>query len=321
MFNPIDWLAWVYGRYLKSVHGGKWVGGVFVVLIFAAIGLVIWMRAIDKYDEEHESPKSQAAPRNNPSPQTSAAASQATGVEPTTSQQSHNQQRKQEKKHSRSSYALTATASYGATVTPASVPKPLASSQDNSVHIGKGGKIEQTSKGNCSPNIVGGSNTVNCREPTVQEITVVVGYECQVAMGAKVPESAGYMVASAARVTFRGAPITLALQPVVEVVKDPAKPLTAFVKETFALPSGSIRGQELDALDGISGIDVTMLWPGDSPRDQWCVGSNGAVYLIAVNGNVVIPQTKADHVELPQNGYAKFYSNVSLKSRISAGPQ
>jgi len=39
------------------------------------------------------------------------------------------------------------------------------SSQDNSVHMDKGSKIEQQSGGPCSPNIVGGSNTVNCGPP------------------------------------------------------------------------------------------------------------------------------------------------------------
>jgi pimeloyl-ACP methyl ester carboxylesterase len=43
-------------------------------------------------------------------------------------------------------------------ITP-SVPTPQ---QDNSVHIGEGAQVEQTSKGPCSPNIIGGSNTVNC---------------------------------------------------------------------------------------------------------------------------------------------------------------
>ena len=39
-------------------------------------------------------------------------------------------------------------------------------SQDNSVHIGKGASIEQESHGPCSPNIIGGSNTVNCETTT-----------------------------------------------------------------------------------------------------------------------------------------------------------
>src|SRR5450432_283096 len=36
---------------------------------------------------------------------------------------------------------------------------------DNSVHIANGSNIEQTSTGDCSPNIVGGSSTVNCGPP------------------------------------------------------------------------------------------------------------------------------------------------------------
>lgn len=72
-FNPIEWLSWVYGRVFQGHTWGKWVGGVLVVVMFAIGGLVLWMRAIDKYEEEHDSPKSQAATTNSPSPQTSAA--------------------------------------------------------------------------------------------------------------------------------------------------------------------------------------------------------------------------------------------------------
>jgi len=49
--------------------------------------------------------------------------------------------------------------------TPApSPPKPF---QDNSVHIGEGAKVDQNSNGLCSPNIVGGSSTVNCGPPPI----------------------------------------------------------------------------------------------------------------------------------------------------------
>jgi hypothetical protein len=37
--------------------------------------------------------------------------------------------------------------------------------QDNSVHMGDGAALDQNSNGDCSPNIVGGSNTVNCGPP------------------------------------------------------------------------------------------------------------------------------------------------------------
>jgi hypothetical protein len=37
--------------------------------------------------------------------------------------------------------------------------------QDNSVHLEKGAQVEQHSSGDCSPNIIGGSSTVNCAPP------------------------------------------------------------------------------------------------------------------------------------------------------------
>jgi hypothetical protein len=47
---------------------------------------------------------------------------------------------------------------------PPQKPFPAKPSQDNSVHL-NGSKIEQQSSGDCSPNIVGGSPTVNCGPP------------------------------------------------------------------------------------------------------------------------------------------------------------
>lgn len=43
--------------------------------------------------------------------------------------------------------------------------KVIAPPPDNSVHIGNRAKVEQQSSGDCSPNIIGGSNTVNCGPP------------------------------------------------------------------------------------------------------------------------------------------------------------
>jgi hypothetical protein len=42
------------------------------------------------------------------------------------------------------------------------------SSQGNSVHVEHGSKIEQQSSGDCSPNIVGGGNAVNCGPPPLK---------------------------------------------------------------------------------------------------------------------------------------------------------
>ena len=58
-FNPIEWLAWVYGKVFQGHYWGKWIGGVLVVL-FSVLGLVLWMRAVDKFEEEH-APKQEAA--------------------------------------------------------------------------------------------------------------------------------------------------------------------------------------------------------------------------------------------------------------------
>lgn len=49
-----------------------------------------------------------------------------------------------------------------AQVAPAKKTKPQ---QDNSVHIGDHTSVSQSSSGDCSPNIIGGSPTVNCGPP------------------------------------------------------------------------------------------------------------------------------------------------------------
>jgi hypothetical protein len=52
---------------------------------------------------------------------------------------------------------------------------------DNSVHIGEGAKVEQESKGPCSPNIIGGNSTVNCSPtPTIQSVMLVARWTCTV---------------------------------------------------------------------------------------------------------------------------------------------
>ena len=61
-FNPVEWLAWVYDQLFQN-HA--FVGGAIVVVLFAALGLVLWVRAVDKYKEEHL-PKQQAVTTYNP---------------------------------------------------------------------------------------------------------------------------------------------------------------------------------------------------------------------------------------------------------------
>jgi hypothetical protein len=64
--NPIEWVAWLYGKFFQ---GHAWRGGAVVVGAFAVTGLIVWFRAVDKYNEEHPVPKeqtAQAAPGNPP---------------------------------------------------------------------------------------------------------------------------------------------------------------------------------------------------------------------------------------------------------------
>lgn len=63
--NPVEWAAWIYGKVFQN-HAG--VGGVVFVGVIAAVGLLVWIRGVDKYKEDHrpkleageQSPKSQA---------------------------------------------------------------------------------------------------------------------------------------------------------------------------------------------------------------------------------------------------------------------
>jgi hypothetical protein len=48
--NPVEWVAWLYGKLFQN-HAN--VGGCVVVALFATIGLVLWIRGVDKYKEEH----------------------------------------------------------------------------------------------------------------------------------------------------------------------------------------------------------------------------------------------------------------------------
>ena len=60
--NPIEWLAWVYGRIFQ---GHAIVGGIVVVGAFGLLGFVLWVRAVDKYNEEHPTKVTPAAPASN----------------------------------------------------------------------------------------------------------------------------------------------------------------------------------------------------------------------------------------------------------------
>ena len=68
MGNPIDWLAWVYGKWFVS-HPWR---GYFVVSILSCVVVllvigVLWLRALDKYKELL--PKSEAVAASDSVPQ------------------------------------------------------------------------------------------------------------------------------------------------------------------------------------------------------------------------------------------------------------
>jgi hypothetical protein len=63
------------------------------------------------------------------------------------------------------SVPIAKTPSLGPSVRKPSSTRPP---QDNSVHIGSGASVNQSSTGDCSPNMIGGSNTVNCGPPALR---------------------------------------------------------------------------------------------------------------------------------------------------------
>jgi hypothetical protein len=59
--NPVEWFVWIYGKWFV---GHPW-RGFFVVLlpclmVFSLLIGALWVRAVDKYNEEHPTPKTQA---------------------------------------------------------------------------------------------------------------------------------------------------------------------------------------------------------------------------------------------------------------------
>jgi hypothetical protein len=67
--NPVDWFAWIYGKIFQN-H--VYAGGAMVVIAFALIGLVLWIRGVDKYKEEHPPKGSIAAQQQDEPPINSA---------------------------------------------------------------------------------------------------------------------------------------------------------------------------------------------------------------------------------------------------------
>jgi len=61
--NPIDWMAFLYGRYFQH-H--PYVGGGLVVIVCGAFGLGLWLQGVEKYDAEHHKQQEAVQPTKFP---------------------------------------------------------------------------------------------------------------------------------------------------------------------------------------------------------------------------------------------------------------
>jgi len=79
--NPVDWAAWLYGRFL-STHPILSALSYFVVpLAGAGLALLVWMRAVDKYWKENPKPAHDSQPLTaGPVPQSAASAERSSEV-------------------------------------------------------------------------------------------------------------------------------------------------------------------------------------------------------------------------------------------------
>ncbi|MCL5808644.1 MAG: hypothetical protein M1418_08890 [Deltaproteobacteria bacterium] len=71
LLNPVDWLVWIYGKFFLSHPLRGWLVCVCVTVIFVSIFVsILWIRAVDKYNEEHLENKLVASQptQNNPLP-------------------------------------------------------------------------------------------------------------------------------------------------------------------------------------------------------------------------------------------------------------
>jgi hypothetical protein len=93
--NPVEWFAWIYGKLFQNHF---YVGAFTVMVVFSVFGLVLWIRGVDRYKEDHpttteaadKGPKQQTvtATASNPASQNVTVQNASTqGVQGTTSAQ------------------------------------------------------------------------------------------------------------------------------------------------------------------------------------------------------------------------------------------
>jgi len=66
--NPVEWFAWTYGKFFQNHF---YIGAAAVMLVFSVLGLILWIRGVDRYKENH--PTITEAADKGPKPQTVAA--------------------------------------------------------------------------------------------------------------------------------------------------------------------------------------------------------------------------------------------------------
>jgi hypothetical protein len=92
-FNPVEWFAWLYGKVFQNHF---YIGAAVVMVVFAVLGLVLWIRGVDHYKEAHPStteastqpPKQQTVAANNTASQSAAVETKSLGDAPKLAKQS-----------------------------------------------------------------------------------------------------------------------------------------------------------------------------------------------------------------------------------------
>jgi hypothetical protein len=64
--NPVEWAAWLYG---KAFQNHALAGGTVVVGFFALVGLLVWVKGVDKYREDHPSKQTENGGTISPKPE------------------------------------------------------------------------------------------------------------------------------------------------------------------------------------------------------------------------------------------------------------
>jgi hypothetical protein len=65
-FNPLEWFSWLYGKYFQNHF---YIGALCVILVFAFVGLLLWIRGVDKYKDENPQQIGSQEGKGRPKPQ------------------------------------------------------------------------------------------------------------------------------------------------------------------------------------------------------------------------------------------------------------